>query len=125
MRCGDICQAIWTTHIHWDQAGDVSDPDLSTAYRVEILLGAAQSDAQDDPRLAAQSVRVLMDAVRPRAVNSLEIEHAQAIAYLALDHLYDALGSGQNADDPWTDSLLAVRAWKRLLDPRSHGDQAA
>ena len=96
----------------------MAEPDLSTAYRVEILLATARNVSQDDPDFAARSIRALMDTVRPRAVNSLEIEYAQAVAYLALDRLYDAL-SNPFDDDHWIDSLLAIRAWKRALDLRS------
>jgi len=103
-----------------EQLVDMADPDLSTAYRVEILLATARNASQDDPELAAQSVRALMDTVRPRAVNSLEIEYAQAVAYLALDRLYDALSNPLD-EDHWIDSLLAVRAWKRLLDRAKGG----
>jgi hypothetical protein len=103
----------------------MSDPKIRLAYGVELVLKAAQSRAGLDANLAARSIRLAMDAVRPRAINSLEIEHAQALAYLSLDSLYDALKASSVDDDLWIDCLHAVRNWRRLVDPGTAVDQEA
>lgn len=94
----------------------MSHPDRSKAYRTAILLKAARQRQHDDHTLAARAVRELLDVARPLATRSMEIEYAQALAYLALNTLYERLcGDDASADMWWADAERAVEAWKALL----------
>jgi hypothetical protein len=94
----------------------MSDPDCAKAYRTAIVLRAARKREHDNRELAVQSIRGLLDVVRPRATRPMEIEYAQAVAYLALNTLYDRLSAtDEPVDQLWTESERAVEAWKVVL----------
>jgi hypothetical protein len=83
--------------------------------RDEILLAAARRRSEDDPHEAARTVRGLMEVARPRGIGPLELEHAQALTYLALEALYDALRSGTASEEHWEKSGVSMRSWRDLL----------
>lgn len=93
----------------------MTDPDCTKAYQTVILLRAARK-RQHDRALAARSVRELLDLVRPLATRTMDIEYAQAMAYLALNTLYDRLTAERApSDELWAESERAVAAWKLTL----------
>src|ERR1700754_220330 len=94
----------------------MSDPDCPKAYRTAIVLKAARKRQHDNRELAVHSIRSLLDVVRPLATRPMEIEYAQALAYLALNNLYERLSAtGEPTDELWTESERAVEAWKVVL----------
>ena len=56
-----------------------------------------------------------MEVARPRGIGPLAVEHAQALTYLALEGLYDAMRAKTASDDLWDNVFSSIRTWRRLL----------
>jgi hypothetical protein len=86
--------------------------------RDEIMLAAARRRSADNPDEAARTIRGLMEVARPRGISPLEVEHAQALTYLDLEALYDALRSRTASKEHWEKTILSMCAWRDLLQRR-------
>jgi hypothetical protein len=76
--------------------------------RDEVVLEAARKRATTDLESSAQSILKLMEVARPRGFGALELERAQAVAYLDLHRLYEALRWDVNSDELWDQALLSI-----------------